>query len=180
MPSNKIKPRGKHRPRAKLTAKQQAFVAWYCSAEVACNGTQAARLAGYGGSDAVLSVTAQTNLRNPAIVKAIEKVTRKALAGAEVTIEAVLRELSDIKAKAKQEKQYAVAAKCVELHGKYLKMFTERIEHVQTIEDVSTEQLVMLLREIVQAGNLDLHRLLEGNAADHGLLPHLEGTATAH
>lgn len=50
-----------------LTPKQQAFVEAYAG-----NGTEAARLAGYSGSDAVLAVTAHDLLRNPKVAAALE------------------------------------------------------------------------------------------------------------
>ncbi len=52
------------------------------------------------------------------------------------------------------------AVRCLELQGKYLKMFTNKIEHVPTIEDASTEELIELLRDVIQTGNLDIKRLL--------------------
>ncbi len=46
-------------------------------------------------------------------------------------------------------------------------MFSDKIEHVQTIEELSTDELVEMLREVNQSGNLDLGRLL---AADDKIL----------
>ncbi len=46
-----------------LTAKQRAFISWYISAEVNCNGTEAARRAGYRGNDNTLATVAFENLR---------------------------------------------------------------------------------------------------------------------
>ena len=54
----------------------------------------------------------------------------------------------------------AVAVRCVELQGKYLNMWTERIEHVEEIEDISTEELVRLIQEIAESGDVDLQQLL--------------------
>ena len=62
---------------------------------------------------------------------------------------------------------YSAAVRCLELQGKYLKMFSDKIEHVQTIEEFSTDELVEILREVNQSGNLDLGRLL---AADDKIL----------
>ncbi len=62
---------------------------------------------------------------------------------------------------------YSAAVRCLELQGKYLKMFSDKIEHVQTIEELSTDELVEMLREVNQSGNLDLGRLL---AADDKIL----------
>src|SRR5690349_5940748 len=60
---------------AKLTAKQQAFIAAYSG-----NGTEAARLAGYAGSDQVLGQVASENLKKPEIQKAIAARQSKASA----------------------------------------------------------------------------------------------------
>lgn len=100
--------------------------------------------------------------------------------GADVTVEATLRRVSTIGDKALADGQYASAAKCAELHGKYLKMWTERIEHVQTIEDVSTQELVRLAREIMEAGGIDLVRLLAGDGTVDGVVPDLPGAPTTH
>jgi phage terminase small subunit len=52
----------------KLTTKQRKFVRLYCG-----NGTEAARLAGYQGSEDVLAHMAEDNLRKPHIAEAIQK-----------------------------------------------------------------------------------------------------------
>ena len=179
MTSRALKPKKPAKPRP-LTPKQNAFAHWYCSAAVNMNGTEAARRAGYKGNDKTLSQVAIENLGKPGIRDLIDKRLEKALSGADVTIEAVLRRVQVIGDKALESEQYASAAKCAELHGKYLKMWTERIEHVQTIEDVSTEELVRLLREIMEAGGLDLIRLIAGDGAIDGLLPAAAGNSTAH
>lgn len=51
-----------------LTAKQRRFVEVYAG-----NGTEAARLAGYAGSDNVLAQVGRNNLRNPQIAQAIRE-----------------------------------------------------------------------------------------------------------
>ena len=56
----------------KLTVKQQKFVDAYDG-----NGVQAARQAGYKGSDNTLAVVAIENLRKPNVVKAIEEREKK-------------------------------------------------------------------------------------------------------
>lgn len=59
-----------------LTPKQQRFVDLYDG-----NGTEAARLAGYGGNDNVLAVTARDLLRNPKIDAAIKARIAKSAEG---------------------------------------------------------------------------------------------------
>jgi hypothetical protein len=84
----------------------------------------------------------------------------RALSGADVTIEAVLRRLQVIGDKALEDGQYSAAVRAAELLGKHLKMFSDRIEHVQSIEEVSTEELVQLFGKIVRSRNVELNQLL--------------------
>jgi phage terminase small subunit len=163
-----------------LTAKQRLFVEWYCSAEVNMVGIEAARRAGYTGNPNVLGVTANRTLNKPNVKAAIEAKLKKALAGAEVTVESILRRLTVLGEEARAETQYASAVRCAELQGKYLKMFTDRIEHVGTIEDVSTERLVELLRESLERGGLDIRGILAGIAGGDGVLPDRPGAPTTH
>jgi phage terminase small subunit len=163
-----------------LTAKQTAFVHWYCSAAVNMNATEAARRAGYKGNDKTLAVMGAENMGKPKIRALIDKRLERALSGADVTVEAVLRRVQVIGDKALEDGQYASAAKCAELHGKYLKMWTERIEHVSSIEDVSDQELVRLLHEIAEKGGIDLNRLIAGNGAADGDLPGTPGAPTTH
>lgn len=179
MTTEKIKPKTKKK-RQHLTDKQLAFVYWYCSAAVNMNATEAARRAGYKGNDVTLGSVGQENLQKPLIRAAIDKRLETALSGADVTVEAVLRRLSVIGDKAMEEGQYAAASKCAELHGKYLKMFTERIEHVNTIEDVTTEELVRLLKEVAKGGGIDLAQLITGDGPAHSDLSDTPGTQTTH
>jgi phage terminase small subunit len=144
------------------------------------NGTEAARRAGYKGTDKTLAVVASENLSKPNVRKMIDERLEKALSGSDVTVEAVLRRVQVIGDKALESEQYASAAKCAELHGKYLKMWTERIEHVQTIEDVSTEELVRLMREIAENGGIDLIRLIAGDGAIDGALLAAPGSKATH
>ena len=98
----------------------------------------------------------------------IEKRLAKAMSGADVTVEHVLREITVIGEKALEAEQYAPAARCAELKGRYLKMFTDKIEHVQDIETATIEELERLLVEIVEAGGLDLRKLFARYGAGHG------------
>lgn len=55
-----------------LTEKQRRFVEAYCGLALG-NATEAARLAGYKGSDGTLGVTAHETLKNPKVRRAIEE-----------------------------------------------------------------------------------------------------------
>ena len=179
MATKALKPR-KPTPRATLTDKQEAWCRWMVAAEVAGNGTEAARRAGYKGNDAALARIAYENRRKPKVIDRLEELEAKALSGADVTIEKVLKDLEIQRAQALEGGQYAAAVRCSELQGKYLKMFTERIEHVQTIEDVETQELVRLMREIAEAGGIDLARLIATDGPDGGGLSDTPGAQTTH
>lgn len=144
------------------------------------NATEAARRAGYAGNDRTLSAVGTENLGKPVIRAAIDKQLKQVMKGADVTVENTLRKVSEIGEKALDSGQFSAAAKCAELHGKYLKMWTERIEHVQTIEDITTEELVRLMREIAENGGIDLMRLLTGDESRDGALSVSPGINTTH
>ena len=60
----------------RLTRKQQLFVAAYVG-EAKGNATEAARIAGYGGSDATLRQTGSENLTKPHIIAAVEELAEE-------------------------------------------------------------------------------------------------------
>lgn len=76
------------------------------------------------------------------------------------TIEKVFVELERIRVKATSKQRYSVAIRCLELQGKYLGMFSNRIEQSEAIEDVSTEKIMQLIRELAEAGDIDLLELV--------------------
>jgi hypothetical protein len=134
----------------------------------------------YQGTDTVLAHVAAENLRKPHIAAEIEKLEKEALKGAEITIEKVLRDIEVQRIQALAARQFAPAVRCSELQGKYLKMWVDKIEHVQTIEDVSTDELVRLLHEIAESGQIDLARLLAEHAPEDGVLSPDKGNKTTH
>ena len=151
-----------------LTNKQLSFCIWYVSGVVNLNGTDAARRAGYKGNDHQLGVIGSQNLAKVSIRAEIDKRMAKAMTGADITIESVLRDLVVIGEKALEAGQYAPAARCAELKGKYLKMFTDRIEHVTDVEDMTLEELKALLLEVTEAGGVDIGALLAGDGSNNG------------
>ena len=151
-----------------LTAKQQSFVDWYYADIVNGNGVQAAIRAGYTGSYNTLCQAASENLRKPNVKKALEKRRAEMSAQADVTVEGTLRKITEIRERALESGQYSAAAKCAEMHAKFLKMLTDRIEHTATLDEVSLEDLVNLFHEITKGGGLDLGKLLARNGPDHG------------
>jgi phage terminase small subunit len=179
MAKKALKPR-RPNPRTELTLKQRSFCVWYYQPDVNGNGTEAARRANYKGNDATLARVAYENLRKPLIIAELAKYEKELLKNAEVTIEKVLHDLEDQRTKALGAGQYAPAVRCSELQGKYLKMFVDKIEHVQTIEDVSNEELARLLREIAEVGGIDFAALIAGNDPAHSMLPDTPGAPTTH
>ena len=82
----KLKPKGKPRNRP-LTMKQMAFCVHYVSAAVNCNATEAARRAGYKGSDNTLGTVGFENMLKPAIRDEIDRRMAIALSGANISVE---------------------------------------------------------------------------------------------
>ena len=144
-----------------MTAKQKAFVRWYCSADVAGNGTEAARRAGYAGSSNTLAAVARENLRKPHIRKEVDTRISAATAGAELTIEKVLRDLESTYVRASRDGKYSAAIRCLELQGKYLGMFSRQVADSPQLSDVSTDGLRALLARVVGRGGIDVSELLD-------------------
>ena len=181
LPSRRAKRTAKKRwkPRP-LTHKQLAFCAWYVSAAVNMNATQAARLAGYKGNETTLGTVGFENMQKPAIIAEIEKRMAVALSGAEITIEHVLRSVQVVGAKALEAGKFSPALRSAELLGKYLKMWTDKIEHVQDVDDMTTDQLVALLAEITEGGGIDLGRLLAELGSNDSSVPAVAEDSTVH
>lgn len=175
----KLKPKGKPRNRP-LTMKQMAFCVHYVSASVNLNATEAARRAGYKGNDNTLGTVGFENMLKPAIRDEIDRRMAIALSGADITVEDTLRRLSVLGEMALEAGQYSSAIRCAELHGKYLNMWTERIEHVMDIEDFSTEELMRLIREIAESGGVDLHQLIAESEAENFSPPLWPGSKKTH
>jgi len=162
----------KERP---LTAMQNAFVKWAASAECFGKDWLAMQKAGYKGDRPQLHRNAHIIMLNPRVRDAVHKARDKELAKAiketDITIAKVLRDLEASRIAATEAGQHTAAIRAAELQGKYLKMFTERIEHVQTMDDVSIEQLAALLHEITSLNNVNLNSILAGNGADNSGIP---------
>lgn len=163
-----------------LTLKQMAFCTWYVSAEVNGNGVEAARRAGYRGTDATLAVVANENIRKPNLKNEIDRRMEKALSGAHVTVENTLRKLDVVYAKALEHGKYGPAVRAAELQGKYLKMFTDRIEHLQDVEDMSLDQLIALYKELEEDGGVNISELVAGNGSGDSASPNPPADKTTH
>ena len=169
MASKQMKPKGAPRDRP-LTRKQVAFCVHYVSDAVRLNATEAARRAGYKGNDKTLAVIGCQNLVKVKIKTEIDARLADALSGAEVSVEATLKRLTTLGNESQAAGQYAPAVRCAELHGKYLKMWTDKIEHVQDVEEISDAELVRLMEEIAEAGGVNLNELFAKHGSGNGAL----------
>ncbi len=148
-----------------LTPKQDAFVHWYTSpGDGLFNATEAAALAGYKGSRNTLSQVGRQNLRKIKIWRAIRDRINEMYSAANLTVDRVLNDIEMTRQMALADGKYSAALRASELHGKYLSMWIERIEHVHTIDDASTEDLVALAERL--AGRIDGFDLNGGSGGD--------------
>jgi phage terminase small subunit len=121
-----------------LTTRQRAFVEAYDG-----NGTQAARVAGYSGSDNTLSVTASELLRNPRIVEAIREREASRRPHSPVALVIATRQERQAfwtKVMNDGEAELSARLKASELLGKSEGDFLERLEvgTTQTLEQLVT------------------------------------------
>lgn len=155
-----------------LTDKQQRFVLAYCDDAFSFNATAAAKEAGYDAkSNHAFQQIGWANLRNPKIHNAIQKILGAVYATADLSIERVLTDIEHTRQRAMRDGNWAVALKASELHGKYLKMFVDRVEHVRTVDDATEDELIGLLRQLTK--KIDL------NGADLALLGGVGGAGGA-
>lgn len=113
-----------------MNPKQQRFVEEYC---VDFNATQAAIRAGY--SEKTARAIASENLTKLYIKEAIEERLSKKHKKTEITAELVLSGIKEIAFK--QNAKETDRLRALELLGKYLKLFTDKIEtKVETNEPI--------------------------------------------
>ena len=121
-----------------LTDKQKRFVAEYL---VDMNATQAATRAGYSSRTA--NEQGARLLANVSVKEALEKERRKRERRTEITADRVLQELADIGFD-KELERTTDRLKALELVGKHLAMFTDKVEMKATI----TESDVSLIEKV--------------------------------
>ena len=109
---------------AKLTAKQQAFVAEFL---VDLNATQAAIRAGY--SEKTAYSQGQRLLKNVEVDAAIKAAQAERAEKTQRTALDVLKDIQDVSKEARDGGDLKTALKGYELEGKHLGMFTEKHEH---------------------------------------------------
>jgi phage terminase small subunit len=115
-----------------MTAKQEAFAIEYLKDK---NATQAAIRAGYSKKTAY-SIGCEM-LRKPEIQEIIRTEQEKAAASASLTIEDIAKNLKEIAANPLAKDSDRIRA--YELLGKYLGMFTERVEMKGQIDTAVTK-----------------------------------------
>jgi phage terminase small subunit len=131
----------------KLTAKQELFCKEYL---VDLNATQAAIRAGY--SEKTAHAIGQENLRKPTIQEYIKKHTEKRAQKVNLTVENVLQDILDTRDSAEKLERLSERLKANEMLGKYLKMFTDKVD----IGGQGDNPLITkVVREIVDPKNKD-------------------------
>ncbi len=150
--------------RGALTDKQRLFAEAYASAGSPTfgNATLSAEKAGYGGSRATLAQTGFRLSKIPKIQEYCKALQRKEDRHTAVTVESVLGGMERIRRRAEDEGKYAAALKALELQGRHLAMFTDRLEHVRSIEEVPMEELLKAAGELAARVDPDLRDQLSG------------------
>ena len=162
-----------------LTPKQAAFVKWYVSKDCYGNGTESAKRAGYCGTENALGVMANKLLRKGKIKAEVDKGMEKATKAANVTVETVLKNLVEVYNASFNDQEFSSALRALELQGKFLKMWVERIE----INDISTlpeGEIDDLLLEFANDESIDLSRIIEAVTTETSITLSAPGKETTH
>lgn len=117
------------KPTKKLTAKQERFCREYV---IDCNGTQAAIRAGYSkwtANEQSSRLLAKGHIK-ARVVELSERVAGKV----ELTAEKVLGDIERVRGKAEDKGDWRSALKAGELQGRFLALFTDRVEQTGNIE----------------------------------------------
>lgn len=153
-----------------LTAKQDEWTKHFTNADpdarTFMNATASAEASGYGGKKRSYQTCANAgliNIRNPKVMAVVDEILAKVYDPTRITIDKVLIDLEVCRLLAIRSGQLSVARQCSRDMGQYLKMFVERIEQVQTVEDSSTEELASLLGDVLKKINdPDILKVLRG------------------
>lgn len=149
-----------------LTPKQAVFVEEYVRNGM--NGVEAASVAGYKGTRIVLAQQARKVLARRVVQEALKKITNIAMSKAEITVEKILADLELAKSEAlipkvdangNMKRELSHFLKACELQGKYLKMFSDKVEITGTVKtehdlsNVPTDVLERMLKLYEEATN---------------------------
>ena len=124
----------------KLTAKQSLFVNEYL---VDLNATQAAIRSGYAERSS--QQIGAENMLKPVVANAIQNAMDKRSNRLEITQDSVLKNIESLRAKAEKENQLSVAARCLELQGKHLRMFVDYSKHGAVVQVVVNRDSVPIV-----------------------------------
>ena len=141
----------------KLTEKQDLFTKAYYTigGKTFGSGVDSARLAGYKGSNAILKVIASQNLTKLNITSQKKVIQAKTERTAALSIETVLKQLSNAIEVAITNNDLPAIARISELQGKYLSMWSERGDNSQEEKAKLDEQ------QSIEAQRVANIRLLE-------------------
>ena len=111
-----------------LKPRQNSFCVHFTTigSETYSNGTKAALAAGYSEKSAHVSATKL--LKQEAIRERIVELQAENMKRNLITVDKVLADLEHDKVMARKNHQYAVAKGCTELQGRFLAMFTDKVE----------------------------------------------------
>ena len=123
-----------------LTDMQRAFVAEYLKD---FNAKEAAVRAGYSPRNA--RALGSRLMSKPQVRAELDKYREQVQARAWLTVEKVLADLEEIRQRAVDAGDYRAATKAAELLGRYLSMWTERVEH--TVEHRGGIQMTLCSAE---------------------------------
>jgi len=166
------------RDRVPLTKKQQLFIHHYLSPATLYDRTAAAKAAGFGKVYSSWNKAGRHCLEHPKISAEINRRLERTFAGTDLTVNRVLAGIEEARRMAIRLEQPGAATRASELQGKFLKMFVDQIQHLHTVEDAPTEELVELLK--VMMGNIEglsFHELMETIGGTVATEPRGDGTA---
>lgn len=121
-----------------LKPRQKRFCELYVTEP---NGAKAAKDAGYSKTGA--SVTATRLLKLPHVQVYIDALRQEAASRMQISIDSIIKNLRDAYDKAMEDGKYSDAVRAMELIGKHLGMFTERVQKSLTIAQGATSEAEM-------------------------------------
>ncbi len=131
-----------------LTNKQQTFVEEYL---IDLNATQAAIRAGYS-KDTAKEIGCE-NLTKPNVAKAIQEAMKERSERTQITAEWVLEQLKENHGIARENGKISDSNKSLELLGKHLKLFMDKVDTTGSIEAlVPTINMVIAKSENINDG----------------------------
>jgi len=131
----------------KLTAKQKRFCEEYI---IDLNATQAAIRAEYSKKTAYSQ--GQRLLKNLNISQHIQKLQTEQSKRTQITADKVIDDIEDVRKRAKAENSFGMELKALELQGRHLGMFTDRIQHIDDMMSEETAKSIQKkLRERLKA-----------------------------